>query len=267
MKDPMRPAGPMRHSRRLLSVALLGLLSLGACSETPSRPPELSLAARLRLAEAMGGPDGAALDILRDAAQRAPRDTALQERYAVMAAEQGRPAEALAALDRAGSLSEAGQLLRGRIALAAGDAAAAASAYEAVLARAPNHPDALAGLGIARDLQHDHGRAQQSYRAALAAAPQDWGLRSNLGLSLVMSGQPAAAIETLGAAEAAPAAPRRARHNLALAYAAAGQTERAARILRQEMSAQEAGNLVGEFAAFARWLAAAELGVTPRQPG
>lgn len=237
--------------------------ALGACGTQTARPTPPSSGER-SLTETPGpaqATDVAEVSALRDEAARAPNDPGAQERYGLAAERAHLYPEALAAIERANTLDGTNERLltaEGRIALQAGDVPAAVRAYSKTLQLNPHQVDALAGIGIADDLQHDHLAAQARYNEALAQSPGDWGIRSNLALSLLMSGNPPGAVATLSGAERDTSAPRRARDDLALALIAAGKRDQAIAILRQDVPPAEADSLANEFARFAKWLASPE---------
>jgi Flp pilus assembly protein TadD len=234
---------------------VLALPAFAGCS-----PNDLSTDARLRLAQAFeqsaGGNGELSYAVLREAAQRSPRDAATQERLAAAAERSNQPTEALMAMRAAVAAQPTFPrlLALGRLELRTGDPAEAVNAYSRAVSEQPRSIEALSGLGLGYDILRQHGDAQTVYLRGLAIAPGDWALRSNLGLSQLMSGQRAAAIGTLGEAEFDPTAPRRARHNLALALAADGQHARVVRLLRTDMGPTEAETLAQQFRGFATWL-------------
>lgn len=240
-----------------MRAALLLLLLLAACGGDGA--PRLSLDGRLRLADAVAGPEAAAdarLQVLQ-AEPGAMRDPALLARIAAEAERAGRWPEAMAAqralLAHEGP-SERRLVAIGRILLRQEDAEGAAAAFAQAAAIAPRSVAALAGLGLAHDLRRDRAAAQEAYRRALAVMPANWPVRSNLAVSLVASGRHGEAQAALADAEWSAEAPTYARHNLAMAFAAEGQAERAVRVLRAEMGPVEAQALAEDLGAFARAL-------------
>lgn len=89
---------------------------------------------------------------------------------------------------------------------------------------------AYAALGVAEDLLGHAGAAAKAYRAGLAIAPEDLGLLNDLGLSQALQGNYDAAIGTLRRVAGSPRATARYRLNLALALGLAGRTSEAARV-------------------------------------
>jgi Flp pilus assembly protein TadD len=238
--------------------ALLALLTclLTACGQ-PRQQAELSLEARLRLAEAVDaqGDGDATFAVVRDAYLHNPNDRALRSRLVVIAERSSRLTEAAEAL-RLGLLgrgrSADGFLALGRVELQAGNSQAARDACREALALDPRNIAALGLLGIAHDNIGEHGPAQEAYRAGLTLAPQDWGLRNNLGLSLLLSGRADEAVAALEPSERDTTAPRRMRHNLALALAAAQQRDRLLRLIRMEVDGPEADAIAERFFTFAQ---------------
>lgn len=242
------------------SVVLTTVLLAGCAVQQPQQNAALSLAARLRLAEAMeqAAPGSqATLELLRAETVRSPNNPDVWERFAIRLEEAGRFTEAAEAMRRAIALrgpSAAGLIAVGRLELRLGNGSAAADAFEQALRYAPASAEAFGGLGLARDLESRHEDAQAAYQRALALAPGNWAYRSNLALSYLMTDQPLRAAETLAEAEWQPTAPRTARHNLALALAALGQRTRVVALLSTEMGPDDARRLADSMTAFAAWL-------------
>lgn len=247
---------PGRRKPRQATLLALLVCLLTACGQ-PRQPAELSLDARLRLAEAMDaqGDGDAIFAVVRDAYLRNPKDRSLQNRLVTIAARSGRQAEAAEAL-RLGMLGQGrsadGFLALGRVELQAGNPQAARDACREALALDPRNVAALSLLGVAHDSIGEHGAAQEAYRAGLALAPQDWSLRNNLGLSLLLSGRADEAVAALEPSERDAAAPRRMRHNLALALAATQQRDRLLRLIRMEVDGPEADAIADRFFTFAQ---------------
>jgi tetratricopeptide (TPR) repeat protein len=103
----------------------------------------------------------------------------------------GRPAEALAVLERAEKLqprSPEPALARARALSALGRTADAGEAYAAVLARTPDHTEALRGLGDLALARGDVTAAAASYQRILAGDAHDVGALVKLGVIRVRSG-------------------------------------------------------------------------------
>jgi Flp pilus assembly protein TadD len=246
-------------------VATLAALLLAACQGAgpapPAPPSQLSLQARLRLAEATDAQQGgtaATYAVLAEAAATAPDDIPLQERFAAVAEANERWAEAAEALRRIIARAPTPERLMrlGRLELRLGQPSAVQT-WQRAVASGGRSVEALNGLGLAHDMVGDHAAAQAAYRQALAIDPASWTVAANLGMSLLLTRQPKAAAEVLARAEADPAAPPRARHNLAIAFAMSGQEARMLRLLRAEggRTPQQLEALAAEIRDFARWLA------------
>ncbi|MFQ3622353.1 MAG: tetratricopeptide repeat protein, partial [Acetobacteraceae bacterium] len=257
----MPPARRRRRARVAAPPGLALLLALGACAQTP--PPasaELSLAARLRLAQAIdqaGGGNRATLDVLRAETARSPNDPAAWERLAAFHDRQGQLPEAVEALRRAVAIrgpAFPSLMALGRLELRLGNGEGAVQAFDQARRLSPGSPEAHGGLGLAHDLVGDHRAAQAAYRQALALVPGNWTHRANLSMSFLMSGQPPLAVEPVAEAEWNTAAPRPARHNLGLALAAMGERERVVRLLRTEMGPVDAQIVADQMRQFALWL-------------
>ncbi len=139
-----------------------------------------------------------------------------------------------------------GQIGIGRVQLRDNPSVAEASFLRA-LQRDPRNVIALNNLGIARDLQGHHARAQEAYRQALGIMPSDAAASTNLGLSLALSGDAGQAVQILQPLASDPAAPMRLRHDLALAMTLAGDSAGAKRMLSGDLSAPEAAAAVAGY--------------------
>lgn len=258
------PALGRRCGGAPVAAALAALLLAGcqaAGPAAPAPPSQLSLQARLRLAEATDAQQGgsvATYAVLSEAAAAAPDDIPLQERFAAVAEANERWAEAAEALRRViARAPTAERLMRlGRLELRLGQPSAVQTWRRAV-ASGGRSVEALNGLGLAHDMLGDHAAAQAAYREALAIDPTSWTVAANLGMSLLLTRRPEAAAEVLARAETDPAAPPRARHNLAIAFAMSGQEARMLRLLRAEggRTPQQVETLAADIRGFARWLA------------
>jgi len=123
-----------------------------------------------------------------------------------------------------------------RIALRHRQLADAVAHYEFILAQSPNHPLALAGLGVAYDLAGNSAQAQATYRRGLSAYPDHAALRANLGLSLALGGQPREAVNILLGVTGVSNQIPQGRNNLALAYGLLGRDDAAESILLTEQA-------------------------------
>ena len=120
------------------------------------------------------------------------------------------------------------------------DPAAAEALFQLVLKRDPKDLTALNNVGIARDLQGRHAEAQAAYRQALAIKPSLDSAQVNLALSLAMTGQGPAAVQLMQAKASEPGAQPKVRHDYAVVLAMAGNRPEADRVLREDMSAEDA---------------------------
>jgi Flp pilus assembly protein TadD len=184
------------------------------------------------------------------------------------------------ALSRDGSNVEAALVL-GYAQLAVGAPQDAGFAFGRVLRRDPGHRDASIGyakamiavgrtdaaldhleplvrgnagdaqalnlLGVAHDLEGDHGRAIESYRRALAVTPDAPDVSSNLGLSLALHDQYREAIAVLRPLAEGYVSSPRARQNLALAYGLAGSLDEAERWSRMDLGESDVQNNLDYF--------------------
>ncbi len=109
----------------------------------------------------------------------------------------GRPADALAALDRAQGLQPRSPLPwinRGGVLLKEGRTDEAATAYGRALALSPGHVEALRGLGDIAIVRGDAAGAARQFESILAAAPHDAAARVKLGVVRMRQGQGDAAV-------------------------------------------------------------------------
>lgn len=136
----------------------------------------------------------------------------------------------------------------GRLRLA-DDPAAAAALFRHALDRAPGQPTALNDLGIALDLQGQHGAAEHAYRQALLLRPDLTAARVNLALSLALGGQGSAAVALLGPVATAPKAGAKLREDYAAVLTMAGDPVRARAILSADLPPAQASAALDAFAA------------------
>jgi Flp pilus assembly protein TadD len=229
---------------------ILIALALAACSgAAPGGPKPIDTSMRIGDAAMQAGMPDVALRVASADVGKNPRNaTALaQEGDAYLTL--GRNTEAEAAYTRALRIEPSNT--RARIGLAMlllqSDPAKAEDGFARVAAQAPGQAEALNGLGVARDLQGDHAKAQVAYRQALAIGTDSHSAQVNLGLSLALSGDGNAAIAILSPLAAEPQAERRVKDDLAVALAAAGRTEEARSILREEMSDDDSVRTVAAY--------------------
>lgn len=252
------PRGSLRPA---LTTLVAAVLCLAACANRQPAPDQgLSLAARLRLAEAMdraSGGGAATLTVLQAETARAPNDPAAWERLGAHLEGLGRSQESSEALRRALTLRGPTPRLLialGRVELRQGHAEQALQAFTEARRLDPASAEAEGGLGLALDLAGRHREAQAAYLRALRLAPGHWTHRANLAMSYLMSGDPARAVDAVVEAEWNPAAPRPARHNLGVALAALGEQQRVVRLLGTEMSHAEATVMAEQMRDLAAWL-------------
>ncbi|TBU93526.1 hypothetical protein DNJ95_11410 [Stutzerimonas kirkiae] len=144
--------------------------------------------------------------------------------------------DAYATAQRLAPENPASQLGQARILLRQRRLPEAIARFEAILARFADHPQALAGLGVAHDLGGDPRQAQRIYRQGLARYPDDAALRNNLGLSLALDGKPREAVNILLGTQGLSGQLPQERDNLALAYGLLGRDEAAEEVLAGNQS-------------------------------
>lgn len=128
----------------------------------------------------------------------------------------------------------------GRVLIKTGRPVDARQQYETALALDPNDVKSLNGLGVALDLIGNHAGAQEKYHAALAQNGSDLMTLSNLGHSYVLSERYEEAVRLLEPQADNPAAPPALRQNLAEAYSATGMNIDAERVLKKDMTVDQA---------------------------
>ncbi|MDE1148553.1 MAG: tetratricopeptide repeat-containing glycosyltransferase family protein [Azospirillaceae bacterium] len=205
------------------------------------------------------GQTAIAVELMTEAARRAPDDAALHSNLGVALSALGKGAEAEVAYRRSIALSPAhveahnnlGNLLRARgdwtgaeaayrtalglrptfadahtnlgaVLNHRGDGAGAEAAYRRALALKPGNPDALYNLGNLQAGRGDLPAAVDSYRQALAAAPKMVGAHNNLGTALKALGDIDAAIASYRQALVLSPRYADAAYNLGLAWLTVG---------------------------------------------
>jgi Flp pilus assembly protein TadD len=208
--------------------ALAGKLLEQVTPKDPDSVPRLTLLALLR--EAQGDRSGAA-QALATAFNRAPSESLAIEaaRMMQLAGRKDSTAPLDAWTRRAGPDADI-TVVRGDLALIAGDVAAARAAFEETLRLAPGHPAALNNLAWLYNEARDP-RALEVAERALRAAPGDPRVMDTVGWVRLGAGRTAAAVELLEqAAKLAPGQPDIAYH-LAMARIRNGEPERARPLL------------------------------------
>lgn len=231
--------------RRLgLLILLAGLAGCGATGGP-------TVAGDLRVADTAmaAGTPAVAVQITTAMLAKNPRDTDALTRRARAFIMQGNTAAAEAdyrnALQIDGRLIEA-RLGLGRI-LVASNPAEAETTFQKAVDADPRNVSALNDLGVARDLQGKHQQAQDAYRQALLIRPDLVSARQNLGLSLAVSGNAAEGVEMLSQLAAQARSDRRAQDDLAVALTLNGRTDDATKVLRQELSADDASKALAGY--------------------
>ncbi|HET9454879.1 MAG TPA: tetratricopeptide repeat protein [Gemmatimonadaceae bacterium] len=118
----------------------------------------------------------------------------------------------------------------------AGDLAAARSAYERVLAIAPNDVDALNNMGVLLAASRELEGAESMLRRAVRLAPRHTGAWNNLGTVLAQRGQSADAISAFQQALALDPQHQGARVSLAQQYLAIGSGGNAREVLEEVLA-------------------------------
>lgn len=128
----------------------------------------------------------------------------------------------------------------GRVLIKSGRPVDARQQYETALALDPNDVKSLNGLGVALDLIGNRAAAQEQYKKALAQKSDDLMTITNFGHSYVLSERYEEAIRLLEPHAENKQAPPALRQNLAQAYSARGMNVDAERVLKKDMTVDEA---------------------------
>jgi Flp pilus assembly protein TadD len=253
----IRPGFPLRIG------ITLGLMCLGACSNSSSSAPQTSAQAGL-------SPDmqaKVALDIATRVAAAGDNSQAIALYRSV--------ASSSSKWSKSAGMNLGGLLIAGQ------DFSGALDAYRNVLASAPRDAAALAGLGtayvaldepipgrdalqkslaiapsaratsaltVALDLQGQTSAAIALAQSGVVQFPGDLALRNNLALSQALAGQFDAAIATMQAVIASADAQARDRLNLALILGMAGRNQAAARTSITDLAAASVQDNLGFYA-------------------
>ena len=181
--------------------------------------------------------------------------------------QKGDVAGALALAERAVELSprDAGyRMLLGDLYLKSGRFVSAETAFTDVLTLYAGNTRATLSLALAQIAQGKSREAVAHLDSVAGSVPAD------AGLAYALAGQPQRAIELLEPAARAPGANARVRQNLALAYAVAGEWQKARMTASQDVSPEEVGRRMEQWASFANpatthLQVATLLGTTPVQ--
>jgi len=241
------------RARRVAPLALLAVCGLAACGTPSPRydpPPAPALNGQITLNVAdtalAGNAPALALRVTQAILAKDPDNADALQRQGDAYFALGQIAEAEVSYRRALIArpgQAAAQLGLGRVELVR-DPPAGAATLARLVATDPGNVAATDDLAIARDLMGQHAQAQALYRQALQAAPADVPTQVNLGLSLALGGNSAEAITLLAPLAARPDATSRMRADYAVALAIGGQADAATRVLRGDLSADDASQAV-----------------------
>lgn len=220
-----------------ISALVVAALSLDACGTLQTAPTRPQARVTLRVADAAlaSGAPGVALRVAELVLNGQPNNGAAlvtkgDALYAMGAMDQARDAYRAAVAvdpDNVGGRIGLGRTL---VRVAPHDAE---MQFLAALARQPDNLAALNDLGVARDLQGDHEKAQQAYREALALNPETADVKTNLGLSVALSGQRMQAMQMLRPVAVAPVDGATEHADLAAARVRARDTRRSGLVVEQ----------------------------------
>ncbi len=252
-------------SRLRSHLMLIGLLALGGCTHLPSlssstSAPSLGKEAKeaLRLAHVLrdNGRLEASYEIYERMDQRQQLSGPYLLEYASVAATVRPPQETLALYRRArqqlgNDLAPVQRLTvcsgSGRAYLALGMAKQAEQEFRCALETSPNNAQALNGLGVALNLQHQDGEARKQFEKALEIDPGYNAAVNNLALAWLADGDTTRAIGLLN--QSRNNGNVALQLNLALAYVLAGHDETAQRVLLEKLQPERAGKILVEFQA------------------
>ena len=176
-----------------------------------------------------------------------PRDADVAIRYAQALRATGQRTQAAAVLETAALHDPGNKSLLGAYGRALADAGNLKQALD-VLERAhsPDQPDwrILSVQGAVLDQLGRHDEAQRYYASALKILPEEPSVLSNLGLSYALSKDLKRAEETLRRASGTGKNDKRVRQNLALVVGLQGRFQEAEKIVRADLSPDEAAQNV-----------------------
>jgi Flp pilus assembly protein TadD len=235
-----------------LLLALFATVLLSACAASPVHldplsvdgrdgggpTPDYAMLMRIGAAAQSGGDLPNAVGVYRRAAEMAPQNPAPLIAAGNALLSMGATNEAIVSYNAA--LVRPGDTHGARVGLAkaflkTGKPQLALAPLSIAMEESPEDPRLLLLLGVARDLEGQHGEAQAYYRAGLARSPNDPALTVNLALSLALSSDYLTAVATLQPLAMTSAASPQERQTLALIYGLKGNVVEAARLGRIDL--------------------------------
>lgn len=232
------------HSIHLLAAAAIALAAAG-CSTMPS--PDVTGSIATNSAPRSEAEWRREMDVWGQRYRANTGDSEAAIRYAQALRGIGQRAQATAVLEQAAIRHHHDQAVLGAYGRALADNGNHAQALEVLnRAHSPDRPDwrILSVQGAALDQLGRHGEAQRYYASALRLVPDEPSVLSNLGLSYALSKNLPQAEATLRrAAEQKPSDPK-IRQNYALVVGLQGRFAEAEKIVRADLSPEEAAQNV-----------------------
>lgn len=232
------------HCTRLLAAVALALAAAG-CSTTPS--PDVTGSIATPTAPRTEAEWRREMDVWGQRYRSDPTDKDAAIKYAQALRGIGQRAQATAVLEQAAIQHPHDDILLGAYGRALADNGNYAQALEVLnRAHSPDRPDwrILSVQGAALDQLGRHGEAQRYYASALRLVPDEPSVLSNLGLSYALSKNLPQAETTLRRAAELRPADAKIRQNYALVVGLQGRFAEAEKIVRADLSADEAAQNV-----------------------
>jgi Flp pilus assembly protein TadD len=240
-----REAMPRNHvlSARLFAAALA--VTAAGCSTTPS--PDVTGSIATEAAPRTEAEWRREMNVWGQRYRANPRDAESATRYAQALRSIGQRAQAAAVLEQAAIQNPHDEGLLGAYGRALADNGNYQQALEVLnRAHSPDRPDwrILSVQGAALDQLGRHAEAQRYYASALRLVPDEPSVLSNLGLSYALSKDLSQAETTLRRAAAQNVSDPKIRQNLALVIGLQGRFAEAEKIVRADLSPEEAAQNV-----------------------
>jgi len=233
------------HLARLLASASVLALVLAGCATGPS--PDVTGSIATDAAPRTEADWRREMNLWGQRYRANPRDSESAIHYAQALRAIGQRAQATAVLEQATIQNPHDQTLLGAYGRALADNGNYGQALEVLnRAHSPDRPDwrILSVQGAALDQLGRHAEAQRYYASALRLVPDEPSVLSNLGLSYALSKDLPQAEATLRRAAAQKASDPKIRQNLALVIGLQGRFAEAEKIVRADLSPEEAATNV-----------------------
>lgn len=233
------------HSMRLLAGTVALAMTAAGCSTTPS--PDVTGSVALSATPRTEAEWRREMDVWGQRYRANLRDAEAAIRYAQALRAIGQRAQAAAVLEQAAIQNPHDQKVLGAYGRALADNGNHSQALEVLnRAHSPDRPDwrILSVQGAVLDQLGRHGEAQRYYASALRLVPDEPSVLSNLGLSYALSKNLPQAETTLRRAAAQKPSDPKIRQNYALVVGLQGRFAEAEKIVRADLSPDEAAQNV-----------------------